>query len=43
MGYLGYKLAHGGVAQVTGDSAQYKYLLANKFKIVRGELPFDRQ
>ncbi len=42
MGYLAYKLAHGGVAQVTGDAPQVRYLLANKYKIVSGELPFDR-
>jgi hypothetical protein len=36
MGYLAYKVTHGSVSVVTGDAAQYKYLLANKSKIVSG-------
>ncbi|TNV73473.1 hypothetical protein FGO68_gene6242 [Halteria grandinella] len=43
MGYLAYKITHSSVSVVTGDASQYRYLLANKGKIVSGEKPYDRQ
>ena len=43
MGYIAYKLTHDGVAAVTGDAAQARYLLANKYNILSGAAPFDRQ
>lgn len=43
MGYLAFKLTHDGVAAVTGDAAQVRYLLANKYSILSGAAPFDRQ
>lgn len=41
-GFLAYHFGSSLIAAVTGDVSQMNYLSQNKFKIVSGQVPYDR-